>query len=234
MKKAIVLLSGGIDSATALAVAKSQGFEIYALSFRYGQRHKEELAAARQIALKSRVAEHLILDCDLRSIGGSALTAKLAVPKHNDVRNIGKDIPITYVPARNTIFLSYALAWAEVTGAFDIFIGVNALDYSGYPDCRPQYIQAFEIMANLATKACVEGSRKLTVQAPLMHLSKAQIILKGLELGVDYRPTHSCYDPLPDGAFCGQCDSCLLRLKGFQEAGEKDPGRYGRGKGSEE
>lgn len=225
-KKAVVLLSGGVDSATALAVARSAGFEIYALSFRYGQRHMVELEAAERVARYNSVAGHLTVDIDLRLIGGSALTSDLAVPKSRSVEDMGKDIPITYVPARNTIFLSYALAWAEVIGSSDIFIGVNALDYSGYPDCRPEYIEAYECMANLATKAGVEGKQKLTIHTPLIHLSKAQIILKGVELGVDYSLTHSCYDPGADGAACGQCDSCLLRLKGFQEAGLKDPGKY--------
>ncbi len=225
-KKAVVLLSGGVDSATTLAVAQSAGFEIYALSFRYGQRHMVELEAAGRVARYNSVAGHLIVDIDLRLIGGSALTADLAVPKSRSVEEMGKDIPITYVPARNTIFLSYALAWAEVIGSSDIFIGVNALDYSGYPDCRPEYIEAYERMANLATKAGVEGKQKLTIHTPLIHLSKAEIILKGVELGVDYSLTHSCYDPGVDGSACGQCDSCLLRLKGFQEAGLKDPGRY--------
>jgi len=226
LKKAIVLLSGGIDSATVLAIAQSRKFHVYALSFRYGQRHAIELEAAGRIAGFSRVAKHLTLDIDLRCFGGSALTADWDVPKKTSVTEIGKDIPITYVPARNTIFLSYALAWAEVIGSSDIFIGVNALDYSGYPDCRPEYIEAYETMASLATKAGVEGRQKLTIHAPLQHMTKAEIIRKGLDLGVDYALTHSCYDPMPDGAFCGQCDSCLLRRKGFQEAGFQDPGRY--------
>lgn len=226
MKKAVVLLSGGVDSATTLAVARSGGFALWALSFRYGQRHMVELEAARRIARHEGVVEHLIVDIDLRRIGGSALTSDLAVPKNRSVKEMGKDIPVTYVPARNTIFLSYALAWAEVIGSSDIFIGVNALDYSGYPDCRPEYIQAYERMANLATKAGVEGKQKLTIHAPLIRLNKAQIILKGVELGVDYSLTHSCYDPEASGAACGQCDSCLLRLKGFQEAGIEDAIRY--------
>ncbi|MEE9912406.1 MAG: 7-cyano-7-deazaguanine synthase QueC [Deltaproteobacteria bacterium] len=225
-KKAVVLLSGGVDSATTLAIARSMGFEICALSFRYGQRHAVELSAAASIARVNGVALHLTVDIDLRCIGGSALTSDLAVPKSRNVQEMGKEIPITYVPARNTIFLSYALAWAEVMGCSDIFIGVNALDYSGYPDCRPEYIEAYERMANLATKAGVEGKQKLTIHTPLINLSKAQIILKGMELGVDYSLTHSCYDPGEDGAACGQCDSCLLRLKGFQEAGLEDPGKY--------
>jgi 7-cyano-7-deazaguanine synthase len=226
MKKAVVLLSGGVDSATTLAVAVSQGFDVYALSFRYGQRHRVELEAAARVARVNPVMEHLMIDIDLRRIGGSALTGDLAVPKSRSVNDMGKDIPVTYVPARNTIFLSYALAWAEVIDSSDIFIGVNALDYSGYPDCRPEYIEAYERMANLATKAGVEGGQRLIIHAPLLHLSKAQIIRRGIELGVDYAMTHSCYDPTPDGAACGQCDSCLLRLKGFSDAGLKDPGRY--------
>jgi len=226
MKKAVVLLSGGVDSATTLAIARSMGFDICALSFRYGQRHMVELEAAAHIAKCNGVAEHLTVDIDLRRIGGSALTSDLAVPKSRSVEEMGKDIPITYVPARNTIFLSYALAWAEVIGSSDIFIGVNALDYSGYPDCRPEYIEAYERMANLATKAGVEGKQRLKIHTPLIALSKSQIIIKGMELGVDYSLTHSCYDPGADGAACGQCDSCLLRLKGFQEAGLKDPGKY--------
>jgi 7-cyano-7-deazaguanine synthase len=232
LKKAVVLLSGGVDSATVLAFARSLGFKIHALSFRYGQRHMVELEAAKRVARVNSVMEHLIVDIDLRRIGGSALTSDLAVPKSRSVNNMGKDIPVTYVPARNTIFLSYALAWAEVLGSSDIFIGVNALDYSGYPDCRPEYIEAYERMANLATKAGVEGRQKLTIHAPLLHLSKSQIIRKGVELGVDYALTHSCYDPATDGDACGQCDSCLLRLKGFQEAGLKDPGRYRKARGN--
>ena len=224
--KAVVLLSGGIDSATTLAIAQNMGFDIYALSFRYGQRHVIELEAAMRIARSSNVAEHLIIDIDLRKIGGSALTADLVVPKSRSTKQMGKDIPATYVPARNTIFLSYALAWAEVIGANDIFIGVNALDYSGYPDCRPEYIAAYEKMANLATKAGVESGRKLKIHTPLIQMSKSQIIQKGIELGVDYSLTHSCYDPLATGEACGECDSCLLRLKGFRDAGVKDPVRY--------
>jgi 7-cyano-7-deazaguanine synthase len=224
--KAVVLLSGGIDSATILAIAKDRGFDVYALSFRYGQRHIVELEAAKRVALCNKVAEHLIIDIDLRRIGGSALTADIAVPKSRNVEQMGEHIPVTYVPARNTIFLSYALAWAEVIGADDIFIGVNALDYSGYPDCRPEYIAAYEQMANLATKAGVESGEKLKINAPLIQMSKSQIIRKGIELGVDYSLTHSCYDPLPSGKACGECDSCLLRLKGFRDAGVKDPVRY--------
>jgi 7-cyano-7-deazaguanine synthase len=224
--KAVVLLSGGIDSATTLAIAQNTGFDIYALSFRYGQRHVVELEAAMRIARSSNVSEHLIIDIDLRQIGGSALTADIAVPKNRGVEQMGKDIPVTYVPARNTIFLSYALAWAEVIGAGDIFIGVNALDYSGYPDCRPEYIASYEKMANLATKAGVEGSQKLIIHTPLIEMSKSQIIQKGIELGVNYGLTHSCYDPSVSGEACGECDSCLLRLKGFRDAGVCDSVRY--------
>ncbi|HUN56351.1 MAG TPA: 7-cyano-7-deazaguanine synthase QueC [Smithella sp.] len=224
--KAVVLLSGGIDSATTLAIAKSMGFGIYALSFSYGQRHAVELKAAKRIAKSNGVIRHLILDIDLRKIGGSALTADINVPKNREAENMQKDIPATYVPARNTIFLSYALAWAEVMGISDIFIGVNVLDYSGYPDCRPEYIAAYEKMANLATKASVEGKQKLKIHAPLIRMNKSQIIQKGIELGVDYSLTHSCYDPTTSGESCGECDSCLLRLKGFMEAGMKDPVRY--------
>jgi 7-cyano-7-deazaguanine synthase len=224
--KAVVLLSGGIDSATVLAIAQNMGFDIYALSFRYGQRHVVELEAAKRIARSSNVVEHLIIDIDLRKIGGSALTADVAVPKSRSVEQMGKDIPVTYVPARNTIFLSYALAWAEVIETGDIFIGVNALDYSGYPDCRPEYIAAYEKMANLATKAGVEDRQRLKIHTPLIQMSKSQIIQKGIELGVDYSLTHSCYDPQVMGEACGECDSCLLRLKGFRDAGVKDPIRY--------
>jgi len=225
-KKAVVLLSGGIDSTTTLAIAQKMGFTTYALSFRYGQRHEVELEAALRIAQHFNIAEHLILDIDLHLIGGSALTGNIDVPKSRSVEQMGKDIPVTYVPARNTIFLSYALAWAEVIGSFDIFIGVNALDYSGYPDCRKEYIAAYEKMANLATKAGVEGHQKLTIHTPLIEMSKADIIRKGIELGVDYSLTHSCYDPSAAGLACGECDSCLLRLKGFRDAGVSDPGRY--------
>jgi len=215
MKRAVVLLSGGVDSTTTLAIAKAQGFETYALSFRYGQRHAVELEAARRVAKTLGAKEHVILDIDLRRFGGSALTDDIAVPKD---QAIGDGIPVTYVPARNTIFLSFALAWAEVLGAQDIFIGVNALDYSGYPDCRPEYIAAFQSMADLATKAGVEGSQRLTIHTPLIRMSKADIIRKGLELGVDYDITFSCYDPAPDGTPCGHCDSCRIRARGFAEA----------------
>ncbi|MGD0278758.1 MAG: 7-cyano-7-deazaguanine synthase QueC [Smithella sp.] len=224
--KAVILLSGGIDSATTLTIAKNMGFDIFALSFRYGQRHAIELEAAGRIAQSCNVVRHLIVDIDLRKIGGSALTADINVPKNRGAEEMKKDIPVTYVPARNTIFLSYALAWAEVIGANDIFIGVNVLDYSGYPDCRPEYIAAYEQMANLATKACVEGGKKLKIHTPLIQMSKSQIIQKGIELGVDYSLTHSCYDPSFSGEACGECDSCLLRLKGFRDAGLIDPVKY--------
>ena len=225
-KKAVALLSGGLDSATALAVAKEEGYAVYALSFRYGQRHSIELESAARVAGALGVNKHLVLDIDLRPIGGSALTDRIEVPKQRSEQEIGSGIPITYVPARNTIFLSFALAWAEVIGAQDIFIGINAIDYSGYPDCRPEYIEAFERMANLATKAAVEGRQKLRIHTPLVRLTKAEIIKKGLGLGVDYSLTHSCYDPTTAGLACGRCDSCLLRLKGFAEAGARDPLRY--------
>jgi 7-cyano-7-deazaguanine synthase len=224
--KAVVLLSGGIDSATTLAIAGNRGFEIYALSFRYGQRHLIELKAAKRIARQMGVKKHLILDIDLRKIGGSALTADIDVPKRRSAGEIKREIPATYVPARNTIFLSYALAWAEVLRANDIFIGVNVLDYSGYPDCRPEYISAYAKMANLATKAGVESKHRIKIHTPLIRMSKSQIIKKGMELGVDYSLTHSCYDPGDSGVACGECDSCLLRLKGFRQAGIKDPVRY--------
>ncbi len=228
-RKAVVLLSGGLDSTTALAIAQQAGFEAYAITFRYGQRHTVEIDAARRVALRAGVAQQIIVDFDLRMIGGSALTADLEVPKGRPVEAMGHGIPITYVPARNTIFLSFALAWAEALGVNDIFLGVNALDYSGYPDCRPEYIAAYEQMANLATKAGVEGHQQLKIHAPLIELSKAQIIQRGLALGVDYGLTITCYDPAPDGAACGQCDACLLRLKGFAEAGVADPARYIKG-----
>lgn len=224
-KKAVVLLSGGLDSTTMLAIAEEQGFELYALTFRYGQRHQQEVALAHQIAASRRVVQHNVVDIDLGSFGGSALTANIAVPKHENVESIGDSIPVTYVPARNTIFLSFALAWAEVLQAYDVFIGVNALDYSGYPDCRPEYIQAFEKMANLATKAGVEGKR-LTIHTPLIHWTKAQTIAEGIRLGVDYQVTTSCYDPNELGEACGQCDACLLRRRGFADAGVPDPTRY--------
>jgi 7-cyano-7-deazaguanine synthase len=225
-KKAVVLLSGGLDSSTVLAIAKSEGYELYALSFSYGQRHVIELDAARRVAAAIGVADHRVASIDLRVFGGSALTADIAVPKGRDVAEMGQGIPITYVPARNTIFLSFALAWAEVLGSSDIFIGVNALDYSGYPDCRPEFIEAFEKLANLATKAGVEGRQHLKIHTPLLALTKAQIVRKGIELGVDYSLTCTCYDPSPTGEPCGQCDSCLLRQKGFRENGLTDPLKY--------
>ena len=222
-KKAVILYSGGLDSTTCLAIAREQGFAPYAISFSYGQRHQQELEVAKRNARPMGALDHLLVEFDLRKMGGSALTSDLAVPKGGVEDN---EIPVTYVPARNTIFLSFALGWAEVLGSCDIFIGVNALDYSGYPDCRPEFIQAYETMANLATKAGVEGSGRLTIHTPLISLSKADIIRKGLSLGVDYALTHSCYDPAEDGAACGLCDSCRLRLKGFAEAGVADPVRY--------
>lgn len=226
-KKAVVLYSGGLDSTTCLAIAKAEGFETYAMSFAYGQRHGVELKMARENAGVMGARDHLLVEVDLRTIGGSALTADIEVPKEG----VGSDIPITYVPARNTIFLSFALGWAEVLGAFDIYIGVNALDYSGYPDCRPEYIAAFETLANLATRAAVEGAGRYRIHTPLINLTKAQIIKRGLELGVDYARTHSCYDPTPEGIACGRCDSCRLRRKGFAEAGVADPVRYVTGNG---
>jgi 7-cyano-7-deazaguanine synthase len=225
--RAVVLLSGGLDSATVLAIAKREGFEPYALTFRYGQRHQAELRSAQRVAESQGVTRHVVADIDLRLFGGSALTGDLEVPKNRSTEAMGEGIPVTYVPARNTIFLSYALAWAEVLEARDLFIGVNALDYSGYPDCRPEYIAAFEAMANLATRAAVEGER-LAIRAPLLHLTKGEIIRRGLELGVDYSLTSTCYDSGPDGEACGECDACQLRLKGFQEAGMPDPVRYQR------
>ncbi len=222
--RAVVLLSGGLDSTTILALAKQTGFEPYAISFRYGQRHEVELAAAARIAAKFEVVKHIVVDVDLRQLGGSALTSDIAVPKRETVADIGSDIPVTYVPARNTVFLSYSLAWAETLGAGDIFIGVNAVDYSGYPDCRPEYIEAFERMANLATKTAVEGTQPIKIHTPLIHLTKAQIIKTGLSLGVDYSLTTSCYDPAIDGTSCGHCDACLLRHKGFVDNGLEDPG----------
>jgi 7-cyano-7-deazaguanine synthase len=225
MKRAVVLLSGGLDSSTTLAICAHENFESYALSFAYGQRHKIEMAAARRIAAALGAHEHRVIEIDLRLFGGSALTDDIAVPKARSPAEMKTAIPITYVPARNTIFLAYALAWAEVIGAHDIFIGVNAIDYSGYPDCRPEYIAAFEKLANLATKAGTEGAR-FHVRTPLISLSKAEIIRRGLELGVDFSLTHSCYDPDPNGVACGQCDSCQLRRQGFREAGVKDPIPY--------
>jgi 7-cyano-7-deazaguanine synthase len=225
-KRAVVLSSGGIDSTTTMAIAKSQGYEVYSLSFRYGQRHAVELEGARQVARTLGAKEHLVIAIDLARLGGSALTSDLPVPKARSEGEMRSGIPVTYVPARNTIFLAYALAWAEVLGASDIFIGVNAIDYSGYPDCRPEYIEAFERMANLATKAGVEGHIRMRIHTPLVQMTKADIIRRGVELGIDYSMTHSCYDPRADGTACGQCDSCLLRRKGFREAGLPDPTRY--------
>jgi 7-cyano-7-deazaguanine synthase len=237
-RPAIVLTSGGLDSTTCLAVARHANFRpLYSLSFDYGQRHRHELDAAARVAKAFGVSQHKVIAIDLRQFGRSALTDDIAVPKDRDEAAMAADIPVTYVPARNTIFLSYALAWAEVLGVLDVFIGVNAVDYSGYPDCRPQFIAAFEAMANVATKMTVEDGTKaqshggtkgkFTVHTPLMHLSKAQIIRKGTDLGVDYSLTHSCYDPDPQGRACGRCDSCLLRKKGFAEAGVPDPTVYG-------
>lgn len=228
--KAVVLLSGGVDSSTTLAIARAEGFETYALTFRYGQRHQREVEAARRVARNLGAKEHVVVDLDLTVFGGSALTSDIPVPKDRSLETIGSGIPVTYVPARNTIFLSFALAWAEVLGAQDIFLGVNALDYSGYPDCRPEYIEAYQRMADLATKAGVEGRQRLKIHTPLIGLKKHEIIRRGLELGVDYSLTHSCYDPSPEGEACGRCDSCILRLKGFAEAGLEDPIRYAVGR----
>jgi len=228
-KKAVVLLSGGLDSATLVAIAHSQGFVVHGLSFRYGQRHSVELNAAKKIAESMELAEQKVIDIDLRAFGGSALTADINVPKDRTDTQMENDIPITYVPARNTIFLSFALAYAEVIGAKDIFIGVNAVDYSGYPDCRPEFITAYEKLANIATKAGVEDEASLTINAPLLHMSKAEIITLGTRLGVNYGMTISCYDPRDDGAACGHCDSCLLRKKGFNDACITDPTYYSEG-----
>ncbi len=227
MKRAVVLLSGGIDSTTTLAIAIAEGYEVYALSFDYGQRHQIEMDAARRVANSLGAKEHRVAKIDLRIFGGSSLTDDIDVPKERSDKEIARGIPITYVPARNTIFLAYALAWVEVVGASDIFIGINAIDYSGYPDCRPEFIEAFEHLASLATKAGVEG-RHFEIHTPLIKFSKAEIIRKAIELGVDLSLTHSCYDPTPEGLACGECDSCLLRLKGFREAGLKDPIRYAK------
>jgi 7-cyano-7-deazaguanine synthase len=225
-RPAVVLLSGGLDSSTTLAIARAKGFTLHALTVHYGQRHFAELAAARRVAQAFDVEEHKVLSVDLRAFGGSALTADIAVPKHRPEAAIGHGIPITYVPARNTVLLSLALAWAEVIGAWDLFLGVNALDYSGYPDCRPEYIAAFTAMANLATKAGVEGTRRFTIHTPLIRMSKREIIRTGLDLGVEYGMTVSCYDPDESGTACGTCDACQLRLKGFAELGIADPQRY--------
>ena len=223
MKPAVVLLSGGLDSTTALAIAKSEGFDAFAMSFRYGQRHAVELDSARRVAERLQASKHIIVDIDLRQFGGSALTDNIDVPKQRSISAMSEGIPVTYVPARNTVFLSFALAWAETLNSSDIYLGVNALDYSGYPDCRPEYIEAFECMANLATKAGIEGRQRLKLHTPLINLTKAQIIARGLGLGIDYSITSSCYDPSPAGAPCGTCDSCLLRLKGFSELHQADP-----------
>jgi 7-cyano-7-deazaguanine synthase len=223
MASAVVLLSGGLDSTTALAIAQSEGFDVFAISFRYGQRHKIELESARRVAERMRVLKHIVVDIDLRQFGGSALTDEIAVPKGRTVSAMAEGVPITYVPARNTVFLSFALAWSETLGSKDIFLGVNVLDFSGYPDCRPEFIEAYERMANLATKAGIEGGQRLKLHTPLINFTKAQIIARGAELGVDYSMTSSCYDPSAAGAPCGSCDSCLLRQKGFAELKRLDP-----------
>jgi 7-cyano-7-deazaguanine synthase len=224
---AVVLLSGGLDSTTCLAIAKSEGYRCHALSFRYGQRHSElELCCAKSVSTALGAEQHLVIDFDMRRIGGSALTDEIAVPKGRSAKEIGDGVPVTYVPARNTIFLSFALSWAEVLGSTDIFIGVNALDYSGYPDCRPEFIEAFETLADKATRAGAQEQKKMRIHAPLMRLDKAQIIQRGIELGIDYGMTHSCYDPAADGRSCGECDACLLRRSGFAAAGEIDPLEY--------
>ncbi|MDQ2667441.1 MAG: 7-cyano-7-deazaguanine synthase QueC [Gemmatimonadota bacterium] len=228
MRPAVLLLSGGLDSTTMLALAVQQGFDVHAMTFRYGQRHSSEIDAARRVARAYGVLDHVVADIDLRTFGGSALTADIDVPKDRTDAAISHGIPITYVPARNTIFLSFCLAWAEVLGASDIFIGVNALDYSGYPDCRPEYVQAFQAMANLATRGGVEGTTPIRIQTPLLHMTKREIVQLGLSLSVDYGMTLSCYDPNPAGAACGHCDACHLRLRGFSEAGSVDPAPYFR------
>lgn len=233
MPKAVCLLSGGLDSATCLALARREGFACYALSFDYGQRHRIELEAAARLAQALGAVEHRVVRADLRQFGGSALTADIAVPKGGEPAAVRPGIPITYVPARNTIFLAFAMAWAEVLEAGDLFVGVNAIDYSGYPDCRPEYVEAFERMANLATRAGVEGRTRLRIRTPLISLSKAEIVRLAVSLGVDFRLTHSCYDPDPAGRPCGECDSCLLRLKGFEEAGLTDPLEYTASRGSQ-
>lgn len=228
MNRAVLLLSGGLDSTTMLAQAVAEGYEVYAMSFRYGQRHLHEIDAARRVGEQYGVRDHVVVDIDLRTFGGSALTTDIEVPKDRalDATTTASEIPITYVPARNTIFLSFALAWSEVLGASDIFIGVNAVDYSGYPDCRPEYIEAYERMANLATRVAVEGTTPIRIRTPLLQLSKREIIALGLQLGVDYALTHSCYDPTDDGSACGRCDACQLRLRGFADAGARDPAPY--------
>ncbi len=228
LRPAVVLLSGGLDSSTVLAIAQQQGYSVYAMSFRYGQRHHREIEAAQRIAARAGAKQHVIAEIDLRMFGSSALTSEIAVPKGRGAEEMQRGIPITYVPARNTIFLSFALAWAEVLHAADVFIGVNAIDYSGYPDCRPEYIAAYEKMANLATKAAVERGQTLTIHTPLINLTKAGIIKLGLSLGVDYSLTVSCYDPSPNGEACGACDACTLRLRGFEQIGISDPATYQR------
>jgi 7-cyano-7-deazaguanine synthase len=226
LPKAVLLLSGGVDSTTTAAIALHEGFDVHALSVRYGQRHAVELEAARRVAERLGIRRHVIVDLDLRAFGGSALTADVPVPKDTPLAEIGARIPATYVPARNTIFLSLALAWAETLGAHDLFFGANALDYSGYPDCRPEYLEAYARMADLATRAGVEEGVRLRIHAPLLRLTKAEIVTRGVALGLDYGMTSSCYDPAADGAACGRCESCLLRLKGFAEAGLPDPATY--------
>jgi 7-cyano-7-deazaguanine synthase len=228
MKRAVALASGGLDSSTVIALARKQDFDIYALSFDYGQRHCCEIEAARRVVQSLGIAHHVIAKIDLRMFGGSALTADINVPKSRDPNFISSEIPVTYVPARNTVFLSFALAWCEVLNAQDIFIGVNAIDYSGYPDCRPEFLEAFERLANLATKAGVEGKARFKIHAPLLRMTKAQIIRAGVEAGVEFSLTHSCYDPTPEGLACGACDSCILRRRGFEEAGVPDPTNYKR------
>jgi 7-cyano-7-deazaguanine synthase len=226
LPKAVLLLSGGVDSTTTAAIALHEGFDVHALSVRYGQRHAVELEAARRVAERLGIRQHVIVDLDLRAFGGSALTGDVPVPKDTPLAEIGARIPATYVPARNTIFLSLALAWAETLRARDIFFGANALDYSGYPDCRPEYLEAYARMADLATRAGVEEAARLRIHAPLLRLTKAEIVARGVALGLDYGMTSSCYDPAADGAACGRCESCILRLKGFAEAGLPDPARY--------
>lgn len=225
-RKAVLLLSGGLDSCTTLAIAQQQGFDVHAISFRYGQRHSHEISAAGQIARSMQVSAHVTLDINLGDLVASALTTDIPVPKHSSTDEIDSTIPVTYVPARNTVFLSFALGWAEELGAADIFLGVNALDYSGYPDCRPEYLAAFETLANLATKSATQDGQRTRIHAPLIDMTKAQIIEAGLKLGVDYSMTTSCYDPAPKGTACGECDACLLRLKGFAENGIDDPISY--------